>query len=127
MGKNGKNINVAREKATGTAIRMNFLYQAAHAILNDTPKKNSTKNEKSNQIVAAYYSHLMVGIGLKSVLKCSKELKRTICKGCRGLLVPGKTAIVFVKSRQKKIGSLCSFCQTEKAFPLKTTNLNIKK
>ena len=116
MGKNGKNINVAREKATETAIRMNFLYQAAHAILNDTPKKNSTKNEKSNQIVAAYYSNLLVGIGLKSVLKCSKELKRTICKGCRGLLVPGKTAIVFVKSRQKKIGSLCSFCQTEKVF-----------
>ena len=128
MGKNKCNSNV--KKASETATRMNFLYQAAHTVMEDTTPKNSTtksKNEKSNQIVAAYYTQLMVGIGQKSVLKCSKELKRTICKGCRGLLVPGKTATVVVKNKQKKIGSLCSICQTEKLFPLNHVSKNKKK
>ena len=132
MGKN-KAGNV-KTKAPESAARMNFLYQAAHTILNEDKnseqeKSNSSKNKtkKSNQIVAAYYTQLMVGIGHKSVLRSSKELKRTICKGCRSLLLPGKTATVKIKTKEKRIGSQCNICKTEKLFPLNHVSKKQKK
>ena len=134
MGKN-KAGNV-KTKAPESAARMNFLYQAAHTILNEDKNSeqaqkstNSSKNKtkKSNQIVAAYYTQLMVGIGHKSVLRSSKELKRTICKGCRSLLLPGKTATVKIKTKEKRIGSQCNICKTEKLFPLNHVSKKQKK
>merc|ERR1711894_528436 len=134
MGKN-KAGNV-KTKAPESAARMNFLYQAAHTILNEDKNSeqaqkstNSSKNKtkKSNQIVAAYYTQLMVGIGHKSVLRSSKELKRTICKGCRSLLLPGKTATVKIKTKDKRIGSQCNICKTEKLFPLNHVSKKEKK
>ena len=118
MGKN--KVGNLKTKAPESAARMNFLYQAAHTILDDknSEEKSNSKTTKSNQIVAAYYTQLMVGIGHKSVLRSSKELKRTICKGCRSLLVPGKTATVKIKTKEKRIGSQCNVCKTEKLFPL---------
>ena len=112
-----KNTGNWKGKAPDSAARMNFLYQAAHTILNNQDKKNS-KSEKDSQTVAAYYTQLMIGIGHKAVLRSSKELKRTICKGCRGLLLPGKTAKPIFNKKNRQIGSVCSICKTEKIFPL---------
>lgn len=135
MGKN--KVGNLKTKAPESAARMNFLYQAAHTILNEDKSTNSVseeksnssknKNKKSNQIVAAYYTQLMVGIGHKSVLRSSKELKRTICKGCRSLLLPGKTATVKIKTKEKRIGSHCNICKTEKLFPLNHVSKKEKK
>ena len=127
MGKN-KAGNL-KTKAPESAARMNFLYQAAHTILDDknSDEKSNSKTTKSNQIVAAYYTQLMVGIGHKSVLRSSKELKRTICKGCRSLLLPGKTATVKIKTKEKRIGSQCNICKTEKLFPLNHVSKKEKK
>ena len=127
MGKN-KAGNL-KTKAPESAARMNFLYQAAHTILADknSEEKSNSKTTKSNQIVAAYYTQLMVGIGHKSVLRSSKELKRTICKGCRSLLLPGKTATVKIKTKEKRIGSQCNICKTEKLFPLNHVSKKEKK
>ena len=127
MGKN-KAGNL-KTKAPESAARMNFLYQAAHTILDDktSDEKSNSKTTKSKQIVAAYYTQLMVGIGHKSVLRSSKELKRTICKGCRSLLLPGKTATVKIKTKEKRIGSQCNICKTEKLFPLNHVSKKEKK
>ena len=104
-------------KAPDSAARMNFLYQAAHTILTNQNEKNK-KSEKDSQTVAAYYTQLMIGIGHKAVLRSSKELKRTICKGCRGLLLPGKTAKPVFNKKNRQIGSVRSICKTQKIFPL---------
>jgi RNase P subunit RPR2 len=112
----GKNGNGGKGKAPDAATRMNYLYQAAHSVLDSTEKDKKTK--KSNQVVAAYYTQLMVGIGHKAVQRSSKEVKRTICKGCRGLLLPGQTAKVVFTAKHKKVGSICLLCKTKKIFPL---------
>ena len=42
----------------------------------------------------------MIGIGHKSVTRAAPEVKRTVCKGCHTLLVPGDSAKVNVRSRR---------------------------
>ena len=90
-----------------TAARINFLYQSANLIADKS--KNSKK-------VAHHYSQLMVNISHKCVQRLSKDIKRTICKHCKGILKPGVTAKVGKEG--KKIGSICTLCQTKKQFPI---------
>ena len=92
---------------TLTAARLNFLYQSANLI--SSPETNSIK-------VAHHYTQLMVNISQKAVQRLSKDLKRTICKRCKGLLKPGVTAKVGKEG--KKIGSICQLCQAKKQFPI---------
>ena len=42
----------------------------------------------------------MAGIGQKSVTRASPEVKRSVCKGCHTILIPGDTAKVGVRSRK---------------------------
>merc|ERR1712012_1061790 len=91
-----------------TAARLNFLYQSANLI---------SSQEKNSQKVAHHYTNLMVNISHKAVQRLSKDLKRTICKRCKGLLKPGVTAKVGKEG--KKIGAICQTCQAKKQFPIK--------
>ena len=45
-------------------------------------------------------SHLMICIGRKSVTRASPEVKRSVCKGCHGIQIPGDTAQVHVRYRR---------------------------
>lgn len=96
-----------------TSARLNFLYQSAHLMLEENQSKKKNKNQDK---VANYYSQLMISIGHKSVQRLSREIKRTICKGCRNVLIPGINAKVQVK--KKKIGSICQLCNSVKSFPV---------
>ena len=105
-----------------TASRLNFLYQSAHVAIENSKKtgKYSKKEARNKKVVANYYTQLMISIGQKSVQRLSKDLKRTICKGCRNILVPGSNCKVIIKSKPvKKFGSICDTCKTEKVFPIK--------
>jgi len=103
-----------------TSARLNYLYQSANVILQESKKTKDKKNNKNNEKVANYYSQLMVRIGQGAVQRLSKNLKRTICKGCRSLLVPGTNSkICKIDKKQRKFGSICSMCQTKKMFPIK--------
>ncbi|XP_033124434.1 ribonuclease P protein subunit p21-like [Anneissia japonica] len=68
--------------------RMNFLYQAAHLTL---------KQDPDNLELVRFYIYTMKMIAQRLVLRIEPEIKRTICKKCSLLLVPGVTAI----SRQR--------------------------
>lgn len=48
------------------------------------------------------------------------EVKRTICKGCRSLLLPGITSKVRIK--KKKVIHHCLICRTRKVFITKNKN-----
>ena len=121
-----------------TSARLNYLYQSANLILEEsTPKKNKkgknskTKDKKywkNNEKVANYYSQLMTRIGQGAVQRLSKDLKRTICKGCRSLLIPGTNAeICKIDKKQRKFGSICSMCKTKKMFPIKALKKKSQK
>ena len=120
-----------------TSARLNYLYQSANTLLQESSKRKAKKKQKikdktsktkinekkickNNEKVANYYSQLMVRIGQGAVQRLSKNLKRTICKGCRSLLIPGTNAeICKIDKKQRKFGSICSMCKTKKMFPIK--------
>ncbi|KAJ8980681.1 hypothetical protein NQ317_013293, partial [Molorchus minor] len=62
--------------------RMNYLYQASNTLI--------TENAASN-IAASLYMNLLVNVSKKTVQRLDIEIKRTICKGCRNLLLAGLT------------------------------------
>uniref|UniRef100_F7FDC6 Ribonuclease P/MRP subunit p21 n=1 Tax=Monodelphis domestica TaxID=13616 RepID=F7FDC6_MONDO len=70
--------------------RLSFLYQAAHCVLAQNPE---------NQALARFYCHTERTIGKRLVLRhplsvlASRDpsVKRTLCRGCSSLLVPGLT------------------------------------
>ncbi|XP_067386183.1 ribonuclease P protein subunit p21 [Emydura macquarii macquarii] len=69
--------------------RLSFLYQAAHCVLAHNP---------DNQELARFYCHAQRSISRRLVLRQDPSVKRTICKSCSSLLVPGVSSTV----RQRK-------------------------
>ncbi|KAL5018537.1 hypothetical protein ScPMuIL_004259 [Solemya velum] len=91
-----------------TFQRLNFLYQAAHLCLTSTP---------SDLNLCRLYVHDLKSIAKKSVLRVHFAIKRTICKKCDMLLVPGITAIVRNRSkREKHTVVTCLDCGQVKRF-----------
>lgn len=92
--------------------RMNFLYQACH-LMQSSPNASKTN-------LSAYYGQIMTGVAKKTVLRIDPSIKRTICKGCHNLLVPGMSSKVrVVKKNSGQVQHLCLNCQTLKRFNLK--------
>uniref|UniRef100_A0AAZ3RC40 Uncharacterized protein n=1 Tax=Oncorhynchus tshawytscha TaxID=74940 RepID=A0AAZ3RC40_ONCTS len=63
--------------------RLNFLYQAAHCVLSQTSE---------NVELARFYCFTQKTIAKRLVLRQDPSVKRTLCKKCCSLLVPGVTA-----------------------------------
>lgn len=70
-------------------LRLNFLYQAAHCVLAQNP---------DNTELARFYCFTQKTIARRLVLRQDPAVKRTLCKKCYVLLIPGVTAT----TRQKK-------------------------
>lgn len=94
----------------------NHLYQAAQfSLCKHTQNGQQSVNESA---VSNYYTHLSVNVAKKSLLKIEPQVKRTVCKGCEGLLLPGLTAQVrILKKPASVIQWRCMRCQTWKKFP----------
>ncbi|KAM4629001.1 ribonuclease P protein subunit p21 [Polymixia lowei] len=69
--------------------RLNYLYQAAHCVLSQNPE---------NVELARFYCFTQKTIAKRLVLRQDPSVKRTLCKKCCSLLVPGVTAT----SRQRR-------------------------
>merc|ERR1711864_56761 len=97
-----------KKKCPESAIRMNFLHQAAACVLKTT----------GNKVLTSALGHHLLQVGQKSQIRLGRDIKRTLCKGCHGLLVPDLTASIKIigPKKQKKISILCSTCCTEKSF-----------
>ena len=92
--------------------RMNYLYQAA-SMCTQTPTEQSVR-------LAAYYGMLLRGIGKKAQARMDPSIKRTLCKGCHMLMVPGVTATVRLQKRPvAQVTWLCKCCATIKRFNLR--------
>ena len=81
-----------------------------------------SRNSNARRVLSTHLSQLMVGIGRKAVLRASTDVKRTICKGCRNILVPGINCRIVgrcLHSPKKEFASVCKQCGTKKRLPLK--------
>ncbi|XP_068599945.1 ribonuclease P protein subunit p21 [Brachionichthys hirsutus] len=71
--------------------RLNYLYQAAHCVLSQNPE---------NVELARFYCFTQRTIARRLVLRQDPSVKRTLCKKCCSLLIPGVTATA--RQRRKK-------------------------
>ncbi|XP_053709833.1 ribonuclease P protein subunit p21 [Synchiropus splendidus] len=90
--------------------RLNFLYQAAHCVLSQNPE---------NVELARFYCFTQKTIARRLVLRQDPSVKRTICKKCCSLLIPGVTATVRQRRKNGKSRFTvvrCLSCGQSKTF-----------
>ena len=88
--------------------RINYLFQAAHAVLKENPQ---------NVGLVQHYCLTLKNIARKNVLRLDPSMKRSICKKCCMLLIPGITASVRIRKRGKSWAAVtCLECQVVKRF-----------
>ncbi|KAJ4493760.1 RNAse P Rpr2/Rpp21/SNM1 subunit domain-containing protein [Lentinula edodes] len=146
MGKKHKNDipNPSSISNRDVIQRLNFLYQASvylhniHSSSQSTPvssssqpvnestsKKNEGKKSKKKRIVqlndlSRSYIETMKSVGTKTTVQVDPSVKRTLCKGCNAVLVPGSTASVRTR-RSSTHGHImiytCSGCKHHSRIP----------
>ncbi|XP_043856685.1 ribonuclease P protein subunit p21 [Dromiciops gliroides] len=89
--------------------RLSYLYQAAHCILAQNP---------DNQALARFYCHTERTIGKRLVLRQDPSVKRTLCRGCSSLLIPGVTCTQRQRRRlgQRWTVQTCLTCHRSRRF-----------
>lgn len=101
---------MGKPKVSGqdTFERINFLYQAAYAVVVANPK---------NVNLARQYCATLLQIGRHQVSRIDPHVKRRICKRCELLLIPGYTCTVRHRSKREKHAVVtCVECATVKRF-----------
>ncbi|KAG7276110.1 hypothetical protein CRUP_026199, partial [Coryphaenoides rupestris] len=73
--------------------RLNYLHQAAHCVL---------AQNASNVELARFYSFTQKTIAKRLVLRQDPSVKRTLCKKCCALLIPGVTATSRQRRKNRK-------------------------
>ncbi|XP_074524697.1 ribonuclease P protein subunit p21 [Halichoeres trimaculatus] len=73
--------------------RMNYLYQAAHCVLAQNPE---------NVELARFYCLTQKTISRRLVIRQDPSVKRTICKRCSSLLIPGVTATTRQRKKNRR-------------------------
>ncbi|KAF5909791.1 ribonuclease P protein subunit p21-like, partial [Clarias magur] len=90
--------------------RLNFLYQAAHCVLAQNPE---------NTELARFYCFTQKTIAKRLVLRQDPSVKRTMCKKCCALLIPGVTATFRQRKgfrKQRATVIRCLSCGQTKKF-----------
>ncbi|XP_028824980.1 ribonuclease P protein subunit p21 [Denticeps clupeoides] len=91
--------------------RLNFLHQAAHCVLASSP---------GNVELARFYTFTQNSVARRLVLRQDPSVKRTMCRRCCSLLVPGVTARVRQrknKRRQRATSIQCLSCGQTRKLP----------
>lgn len=105
MGRKDKKVPSEKQEA---CHKLNFLHQASHAVLAMNP---------DNVEMSRFYASTMKEIAKKLVYKLDPSIKRTVCKCCHVVLVPGVTATVRVRQkRERHIVVKCLCCKTIKRY-----------
>ncbi|XP_051009578.1 E3 ubiquitin-protein ligase TRIM39 isoform X4 [Acomys russatus] len=89
--------------------RLSFLYQAAHCVLAQNPE---------NQALARFYCHTEKTIARRLVLRQDPSVKRTLCRSCFSLLIPGLTCTQRQRRRkgQRWTVQTCLTCHRSQRF-----------
>ncbi|CAK8690286.1 unnamed protein product [Clavelina lepadiformis] len=107
MGKKKRKLGRAVQKKD-VFQRLNFLYQASYTALSMKP---------ANHELARYYAATMKALALRNVVRLSPQIKRTICKKCGIILVPGVTCKVRNRSGRERFTMVhCLDCGYSRRF-----------
>ncbi|KAF2446994.1 Rpr2-domain-containing protein [Karstenula rhodostoma CBS 690.94] len=115
--------------------RSTFLYQAATYLTLRAGASDANKAQDSVQSSRAPQNHLGLALQLgsdlqtvsrKGQVRLSSELKRTICKTCNTVLIPGRTATQAIENESKGgkkswadvMVITCALCGSKKRFPI---------
>lgn len=110
--------------------RATFLYQAATYLtlhgnqVDDARKDRLAPNGGGAALAMRLGSHLKA-VSTKAQIRLSADIKRTVCKSCSAVLVPGRTATHTVENASKErkkpwadvLAVACHHCGTTKRFP----------
>lgn len=124
--------------------RTTFLYQAAAylnlqtspvqaaanvGITGDSPIVEDTKRLQAHSPIALELGSDLQQVSRKAQLRLAIDVKRTICKRCNTILVPGRTAIQTIENSSKNgrkpwadvLSIECKLCGGKKRFPTGAT------
>lgn len=105
MGRKNKSATPENQES---CQKLNFLHQASHAVLAINPE---------NIEMSRFYASTMKAVAEKVVFKLDPSIKRTTCKHCHALLIPGVTARVRVRrKRERHIVVTCLDCRTVRRY-----------
>ncbi|KAK0464735.1 RNAse P Rpr2/Rpp21/SNM1 subunit domain-containing protein [Desarmillaria tabescens] len=100
--------------------RLHFLYQASVYLDGvSPPQKKKQKRVTISDLSRSYVSSMKI-VGQKTTVNMDPSVKRTICKGCDTVLVPGSTVSIRVKksrSRGHLMVYTCTRCKTSRRIP----------
>ncbi|KAK7473103.1 hypothetical protein VKT23_001204 [Stygiomarasmius scandens] len=133
MAKGAKNEVPGPSSAANRDIiqRLNFLYQASVYLNsadtssdvpqthNETDTRPKNKKARLNDISRSYIDTMKV-VGTRTTVKMDPSVKRTLCKGCNTVLVPGSTASVRTKkslSHRHAVTYTCLTCKHSRRIP----------
>uniref|UniRef100_A0A146ME58 Ribonuclease P protein subunit p21 n=1 Tax=Lygus hesperus TaxID=30085 RepID=A0A146ME58_LYGHE len=92
-----------------TFHRVNFLYQAAD-LCRQLPGSQGKK-------LMMIYGSQLTSVCRKTLSRVDVGMKRSICKGCNAILVPGDTAMVRMsKKPESQIVWICTMCGAYRLF-----------
>jgi ribonuclease P protein subunit RPR2 len=112
-------------------IRTTFLYQAAtyltlQAAASDSKQAQPNQNSSTHSPLALQLGADLHTVSRKAQLRLAMDLKRSMCKGCHTVLVPGRTATQLIENQSKGakkpwadvVVLSCNFCGGKKRFPV---------
>lgn len=73
--------------------RMSFLYQASHLML-----INSNQDKPQKKQISTHFIRTLKSVAKKTQSRLDPSIKRTLCKNCESLLIPGISCNVSYKS-----------------------------
>lgn len=96
-----------------TYSRLSYLYQLSNSFAASSP------------IISRSFARNVDSIAKKTVIKLSPSMKRSICKKCNALLLPGLTMKIYIENKSKEklpkcdiLVYLCNTCSKKKRFPV---------
>ncbi|KAK9458049.1 RNAse P Rpr2/Rpp21/SNM1 subunit domain-containing protein [Dipodascopsis uninucleata] len=104
-------------------LRSSFLYQAA--ILMSNGPANSKRDVKMAPLGRLYASQSKA-VARKNVIRLSPDIKRTICKQCNTIMLPGSLCQIDIinesRNKTKKHADVliytCRECHSQKRYPI---------
>ncbi|KAL6454591.1 Rpp21 Ribonuclease P protein subunit p21 [Candida maltosa Xu316] len=98
--------------------RLSHLYQIGNNLATST-------NHSGHEILARGYNRNLDLLSKRTVIKLSPHLKRSLCKSCNSLLIPGLTVSVYIENLSKEKSKhndvlihKCLNCDKIKRFPV---------
>ncbi|KAF3905117.1 hypothetical protein ABW21_db0202749 [Orbilia brochopaga] len=101
--------------------RLSFLYQAGSLL--SLPAETASKQPSVG--LSRYYTSHLLSVSRKSVQRLSPDVKRSICKRCSSVLIPGVSCTNRIENNSKNerkpwadvLVVQCNFCKACKRFP----------